>query len=218
MLFCDLNPLIWFITQEMFKSIRLSVLLAVQLGSWVVANQDSTSLERRDTASFFAAEATLINAANTFAADRYSGAFPANIPELEGIAAHIKACSDAYDASLIQLASITSPTFSTPLLSPADAATFNATFVPAHNAILANLNSMQAGKAFFESVNNNALLLTMFCHWISGLSREVDVFLGRLTVAAPSTAYSIYWAQLKSTAAFQYQIWLDEDGFNCAGL
>ncbi|KAJ6590990.1 hypothetical protein DFH09DRAFT_191369 [Mycena vulgaris] len=190
----------------MFKVIGV-IVLAVQLVSFcehgtfcaVAANSDPVApgtLQRRDSSAFFASQVTLQNAAMVFAADHYSGAFPANVPELEGIAAHIKSCSDATDAAIIQLAALT----------------------PNLQAILSNLNTLQAGKAFFESVNNSPLLLTMFCHWIGGLSRQNDVFLGRLTFAAPSADYSSYWAQLQSNTEFQYQIWLTEDGFNCGGL
>ncbi|KAJ7709505.1 hypothetical protein B0H17DRAFT_228191 [Mycena rosella] len=204
----------------MFKSVCVIVLAAVHLGSFygVTANPDPPTLgtlERRDTSSFFASQVTLQTAANVLAADHYSGAFPPNIPELEGIAAHIKNCSDAYDAAIIQLATTVLGGF----LTASDAATLNTTYVPSSLlAILANLNTLQAGKAFFEGVNNNPLLLTMFCHWIGDLSRHTNVFLGRLTVAAPSADYAASWSQLQSTAASQYQIWLTEDGFNCGGL
>ncbi|KAF9063089.1 hypothetical protein BDP27DRAFT_1368289 [Rhodocollybia butyracea] len=198
------------------------VLVAVQINSFcgVTATALVTeTLERRDISSFFATQVTLQNAANVFAADSYSGPFPPNVTALEGIAAHIKSCSDAFDAAIIQLASITPATLGGSRLSATDAATLNTTYVPStQQAILRNLNTLQAGEAFFEGVNNTPLLLIMFCHWVGGLSRENAVFLGLLAQSAPSTDYASFWAGLGTSAASQYQIWLTEDGFNCGGL
>lgn len=47
------------------------------------------------------------------------------------------------------------------------------------------MDTLQAGKAFFESVNNNLLLLSMYCHWIGNLSRETAFFLNIMRVGAP---------------------------------
>ncbi|KAE9405411.1 hypothetical protein BT96DRAFT_972557 [Gymnopus androsaceus JB14] len=207
----------------MVKLVSVIMLATIQIGSFfggaAVANPlAAETLERRDISSFFATQVTLQNAAIVFSKDSYSGAFPPNITELEGIAAHIKSCSDGFDAAIIQLASIT-PVTGTSLLSASDAATLNTTYVPStQQAILRNLDTLQAGEAFFEGVNNNHFLFTMFCHWVGGLSRENNIFLGNLIEAAPSADYSDYWQELLATAASQYQIWLTEDGFNCGGL
>jgi len=103
--------------------------------------------------------------------------------------------------------------------SASEAATLNTTYVPStQQDILVNLNFLQSSQAFFESVNGNELLFTMFCHWVGGLYRQNNVFLGILANAAPSADYSDYWLELQATAASQYQIWLTEDGFNCGGV
>ncbi|KAE9405410.1 hypothetical protein BT96DRAFT_916124 [Gymnopus androsaceus JB14] len=201
------------------------MLATIQIGSFCGrANANplaAGTLERRDISSFFATQVTLQNAAIVFSKDSYEGPFPPNITELEGIAAHIKSCSDAFDAAIIQLVSIPliTPGVSPVRFSASEAATLNTTYVPStQQDILVNLNFLQSSQAFFESVNGNELLFTMFCHWVGGLYRQNNVFLGILANAAPSADYSDYWLELQAIAASQYQIWLTEDGFDCGSI
>ncbi|KAJ7679077.1 hypothetical protein DFH06DRAFT_504936 [Mycena polygramma] len=211
----------------MLKLLYIPVLAAMFFRG-AVADPDpqshSAHLERRDTASFFATQVALQNAANVLAQDGGgcclgTSPTPPIIAELELIATHIKACSDAFDNATIQLASIFPGIGSSGVLSAEDAATLNTTFVPSTQAAILNtLDGLQSGKAFFEFVNNNRLLLTMYCHWVHILSLENASFLGLLVLAAPSADYSSYWGSLESNAAFQYNIWLTEDGFNCGGI
>ncbi|KAK7033401.1 hypothetical protein R3P38DRAFT_2922494 [Favolaschia claudopus] len=176
-------------------------------------------LGNRDVTTFFAAMSALQNAANVFKQDFCCSGTTANVTALQIIAGHIKACSDAFDAALIELASINPTSLSTPPLSASNAATLNSTFVPSiQTAILNNLNTLQAGKAFFEFVNNNRLLLVMYCHWVGVLAVENKSFLRQLVVSAPSSDYSSSWASLLNSATSAYTIWLTEDGFNCGGL
>ncbi|KAF8145429.1 hypothetical protein K438DRAFT_1872123 [Mycena galopus ATCC 62051] len=206
----------------MFKlAFKFLFLTALFFGA--VANPDIQSnpaqLERRDITSFFASMTTLQNAANVFAQDFCCSGFTANDTLLDLIASHIKACSDAFDAALIQLASVPPPSVGVPPLSASDAATLNTTFVPSiQSAVLGNLNSLQEGEAFFEFVNNDTALRVMYCHWIGVLALENKSFLGWLSISAPSSDYASYWSSLQTAAASAYTIWLTEDGFNCEGL
>ncbi|KAJ7121915.1 hypothetical protein C8R46DRAFT_1254259 [Mycena filopes] len=170
-----------------------------------------------DTSNFFTSQVNLQNAARVFAGDSYN-TFPADPAQLGAIASHIKACSDLYDAAIISLAAISPLQIQhVPLFNDTEAQLLNTTYVPATQlAILNNLNILQAGKAFFESVNNAPLFLTSFCHGVGSLAAETRVFMNSLIVSSP-VAYQPYWAQLQSDAAFQYNIWLTEDGFNCGG-
>ncbi|KAJ7292196.1 hypothetical protein C8J57DRAFT_1274826 [Mycena rebaudengoi] len=196
----------------MFKLVGLIVLAAVQLGTFCVAAANPGPLA--PGSNFSVALIILEDAAAAFTSAPYSGVFPPNIPELEGIFALVKGCSDSYDAAGIQLAAF-SPSLSGSFLSASDAATLNTTVPPIQGSILHRLDNLQAGKAFFESVNNNRLLLTMYCHWIGNLSRETAFFLGLLILGAPSADYVSSWTQLRTNAAFQYNILLTQDGFNC---
>ncbi|KAJ7909941.1 hypothetical protein B0H13DRAFT_1877257 [Mycena leptocephala] len=73
-----------------------------------------------------------------------------------------------------------------PLFSDADAQLLNSTFVPVtQQIILSKLNSLQAGQAFFESVNNAPLFRTSFCHWVGTLAQENIAFLDSLVVSSP---------------------------------
>ncbi|KAJ6512905.1 hypothetical protein C8R45DRAFT_329007 [Mycena sanguinolenta] len=176
-------------------------------------------LERRDETSFFAAMTTLQNAATVFSQDFCCSGFTPNDTQLELIASHIKACSDAFDAALIQLASITPASVGAPLLTTADAATLNTTFIPSIQAdILNNLNDLQEGEAFFEFVNDNTFFRVMYCHWVGTLALENKSFLGFLAISAPSSDYASFWESLLTAATSAYTIWLTEDGFNCGGL
>ncbi|KAJ7133108.1 hypothetical protein C8R44DRAFT_771922 [Mycena epipterygia] len=199
----------------MLKFVCTAVLVAVQLGSFYGVSAINALAPG---SSFTAAMIDLRNAANVFATDRYNGPFPPNVTALEGIAEHIKSCSDAFDAATIQLAAV----LTTPLgasLSQSDAATLNTVYLPSiQQDILGNLDSLQAGQAFFEGVNNNHLLSTMYCHWVGILSLQNTGFLSSLAFAAPSANYTSDWEQLASNAASQYSIWLVEDGFNCGGV
>jgi hypothetical protein len=125
-----------------------------------------------------------------------------------------------------------------PLFSESDAETLNTTYIPStQQAILGNLNSLQAGKAFFESVNNAPLFLISFCHWVGTLAEENNVFFNLLIASAPvrayaskfqrpplltnlqQTAYQPFWEKLQTEAATQYGFWLSPngDGFQCGG-
>ncbi|KAJ7906210.1 hypothetical protein B0H13DRAFT_1880771 [Mycena leptocephala] len=85
----------------MLEFVCVAVLVAVQLGSFYgVSAIDALA----PGSSFTAAMIDLRNAANVFATDHYNGPFPPNVTALEGIAEHIKSCSDAFDAANIQLA------------------------------------------------------------------------------------------------------------------
>ncbi|KAJ7110906.1 hypothetical protein C8R44DRAFT_742683 [Mycena epipterygia] len=202
----------------MLKFVRVAVLVALQLGS--IYGVSATNLS--PGSSFSASLVELQNAANVLSHDFYEGPVPpANITVLEVIAGHIKSCSDAFDAATLQLVSIPttlSGTLSGRFLSQSDAAILNAVYIPSIQTILNALNDIQAGIAFFESVNNNSLLFTIFCHWVGILSQENYSFLDQLAFAAPSANYSSDWLQLQSQAASAYNIWLTEDGFNCRGL
>jgi hypothetical protein len=68
------------------------------------------------------------------------------------------------------------------VFSLSDGAILNATYIlPTNGIILGRLDNLQAGKAFFESVNNNNELLTAFCGTVRRLSQQTDEFLGTLT-------------------------------------
>ncbi|KAJ7763325.1 hypothetical protein B0H16DRAFT_1527490 [Mycena metata] len=168
-----------------------------------------------DTSNFFTSQINLQNAALVFGADTYS-AFPANASQLGAIASHVKACSDLYDAAIISMAAISPLQFpGGPLFSDSDAQLLNSTYVPAtQNLILRKLDTLQATQAFFESVNNAPLFLTSFCHWVGTLAEENIAFLNLLILNSPA-AYQPLWAQLRTEATTQYNIWLTEDGFNC---
>ncbi|KAJ7331390.1 hypothetical protein DFH08DRAFT_1021499 [Mycena albidolilacea] len=196
----------------MFKLAGLIVLAAVQLGAFCVAAVTPDPLA--PGSNFSVALTNLENAAAAFTSAPFSESFPPNIPAYEGIFALVKGCSDSYDAAGIQLAAF-SPTISGGFLSASNAARLNTTVPSIQGSILSRLNSLQAGKAFFESVNNNLLLLNMYCHWIGNLSRETAFFLSILRVGAPSADYASSWSQLGANAAFQYNILLTKDGFNC---
>ncbi|KAF7344080.1 hypothetical protein MVEN_01697600 [Mycena venus] len=171
-----------------------------------------------DTSNFFTSQGNLKNAAIVFGGDSYN-TFPADASQLGAIASHVKACSDLYDAAIISMAAISPLQFpSGPLFSDADAQLLNSTFVPVtQQIILSKLNSLQAGQAFFESVNNAPLFLTSFCHWVGTLAQENIAFLDSLIVSSPA-AYQPLWEQLRTEAITQYNIWLTEDGFNCGGI
>ncbi|KAF7336461.1 hypothetical protein MSAN_02300300 [Mycena sanguinolenta] len=200
----------------MFKLVGLILLAAVQLGEFCVAAANPDPLA--PGSNFSAALTNLENAAAAFARTDYGGEFPPDIPRLEGIFALVKQCSDSYDAAGIQLAAF-APSLSGGFLSESDAATLNATVPSTLGVILGHLDILQAGKAFFEGVNNNRLLLTMYCHWIGNLFRETDFFLGLLILGAPSPDYASSWTQLQTNAGFQYNILLtaNGDGFSCGG-
>ncbi|KAJ7906933.1 hypothetical protein B0H13DRAFT_1880157 [Mycena leptocephala] len=192
----------------MLEFVCVAVLVAVQLGSFYgVSAIDALA----PGSSFTAAMIDLRNAANVFATDHYNGPFPPNVTALEGIAEHIKSCSDAFDAANIQLAAV----LTTPLgasLSQSDAATLDTVYLPSiQQDILGNLNSLQEGQAFFEGVNNNHLLSTM---GPLESSDEWDLHMSPVQ----SANYTSDWEQLASNAASQYSIWLGEDGFNCGGV
>ncbi|KAJ7042207.1 hypothetical protein C8F04DRAFT_1077097 [Mycena alexandri] len=196
----------------MFKLATLIALAAVQLGAFCVAAVNPDPLA--PGSNFSAALADLENAAAAFTSAPFSNSFPPNIPAYAGLFTLVKACSDSYDAAGIQLAAF-SPTVSGGFLSASDAARLNATVPSIQGSILNHLDSLQSGKAFFESVNNNLLLLNMYCHWIGNLSRETAFFLSIMRVGAPSADYASSWSQLAANAAFQYNILLTKDGFNC---
>ncbi|KAJ7729314.1 hypothetical protein B0H16DRAFT_1776052 [Mycena metata] len=197
----------------MFKFLGVAMLAAAQLGSLPLARASGPF----DTSNFFTSQINLQNAANVFGKDSYS-TFPADPSQLGAIASHIKACSDAFDNAIISIAAISPLQIQEgPLFSESDAQTLNTTYVPStQQTILGNLNSLQAGKAFFESVNNAPLFLTSFCHWVGTLAEENRVFFNLLIVSAPAD-YQPYWQQLQAQAATAYNIWLTEDGFNCGG-
>ncbi|KAJ7021166.1 hypothetical protein C8F04DRAFT_1141742 [Mycena alexandri] len=202
----------------MFKLLGVFMLAAAQLGSLrVVANPVVRASGPFDTSNFFTSQINLQNAANVFGKDFYN-TFPADPSQLGTIASHIKACSDAFDNAIISIAAISPLQIQeVPLFSESDAQTLNTTYVPStQQTILGNLNSLQAGKAFFESVNNAPLFLTSFCHWVGTLAEENRVFFNQLIVSAPAD-YQPYWEQLRAEAATAYNIWLTEDGFNCGG-
>ncbi|KAJ7657467.1 hypothetical protein B0H17DRAFT_1185779 [Mycena rosella] len=161
--------------------------------------------------SFFESLITLQKAASIFSRDSYSGHFPPNLTALGAIVAHLKSCSDAFDAAVVQLAPI-------PQLSPSDAAVLNDTnilFSPP--AILGTLNNLQVGEPFFEGVNNDPVLLPAFCNSVRDLSHQTDAFYGKLSLIAPSADYAAFWSQVQKNAAVQYHILLAEDGFSCGG-
>ncbi|KAJ7852614.1 hypothetical protein B0H13DRAFT_2320382 [Mycena leptocephala] len=151
--------------------------------------------------SFLVSQVNLLNAARTFGGDSYS-TFPLIFRSHAG---HLKSCSAAYDVAIAQLASLTpAASGGAPVFSLSDGAILNATYIlPTNGIILGRLDNLQAGKAFFESTPIGAN----------------DEFLGTLTSSefAPSADYSAYWSDVQSNAAFQYHIWLREDGFNCGG-
>ncbi|KAJ7702603.1 hypothetical protein B0H14DRAFT_3527186 [Mycena olivaceomarginata] len=196
----------------MFKLAGLIVLAAVQFGTLCIAAVNPDPLA--PGSNFSVALTNLENAAAAFTSAPFSGSFRPNIPAYEGIFALVKACSDSYDAAGIQLVPF-SPTISGSFLSASDAARLNTTVPSIQGRILNHLDTLQAGKAFFESVNNNLLLLNMYCHRIGNLSRETTFFLNIMRVGAPSTDYASSLSQLGANAAFQYDILLTKDGFNC---
>ncbi|KAJ7731419.1 hypothetical protein DFH07DRAFT_781250 [Mycena maculata] len=201
----------------MFKFLFVVMLAAAQLGSLRVVASTAVATGPFDTSNFFTSQVNLQSAANVAALDSYNS-FPANASELGPIASHIKACSDAFDAAIISIAAISPLQFpSGPLFSESDAQTLNTTYVPStQQTILGHLNSLQDGMAFFESVNNAPLFLTSFCHWVGTLAEENNVFFNLLIGSAPAD-YQPYWEQLQSEAVTAYDIWLNEDGFNCEG-
>ncbi|KAJ7186336.1 hypothetical protein GGX14DRAFT_581117 [Mycena pura] len=195
----------------MFKLVGLVALAAGQLGTVLAAaNTDPLA----PGSNFSTALTNLENAATAFVNAPYSGVFPPNIPELEGIFTLVKACSDSYDAAGIQLAA-SAPSLSGGFLTASDAATLNSTVPSIQGSILSRLDGLQDEEAFFEGVNNNRVLLTMYCHWIGNLSRETTFFLNLLILAAPSANFASSWAQFQASAVSQYNILLTEDGFNC---
>ncbi|KAF7374590.1 hypothetical protein MSAN_00343600 [Mycena sanguinolenta] len=169
----------------LWKISVVTVLFCGALANPGVPASPSAELERRDETSFFAAMTTLQNAATVFSQDFCCSGFTPNDTQLELIASHIKACSDAFDAALIQLASITPASVGAPLLTAADAATVNATLPSIQADILNNLNELQEGEAFFEFVNDNTFFRVMYCHWVGTLALENKSFLQFLGVSAP---------------------------------
>ncbi|KAJ7868466.1 hypothetical protein B0H13DRAFT_1897117 [Mycena leptocephala] len=194
----------------MFKFLGVLTLAAIQLGSFcgVAASHDPMA----PGSSFLVSQNVRRGQLQHL---------PPDIPKLEAIAGHLKSCSAAYDVAIAQLASLTpAASGGAPVFSLSDGAILNATYIlPTNGIILGRLDNLQAGKAFFESVNNNNELLTAFCGTVRRLSVQTDEFLGTLTSSefAPSADYSAYWSDVQSNAAFQYHIWLREDGFNCGG-
>ncbi|KAF8175659.1 hypothetical protein K438DRAFT_1770955 [Mycena galopus ATCC 62051] len=185
----------------MYNFVGVFVLAAFQLGLFFAMATDASD-PVSPASSFFASLITLQNAAVIFSGDSYSGAFPPNLPELDAIAAHLKNCSDAFDAAVVQLASI-------PQLSPPDAAIPNSTNILfSQQAILDNLNELQATKATFEAIINDPFVLLTFCNSVKDLSHQNDAFFGRLTLIAPSSDYAAFWFQVQENAAVQYHIWL----------
>ncbi|KAJ7469857.1 hypothetical protein B0H11DRAFT_1392094 [Mycena galericulata] len=156
--------------------------------------------------------------ANIFANDTYAASD--GVPKLQGIANHIKNCSDAFDSATIQLASIIQPGQFRPMLTSTDAATLNSTFVPSTQAkILRNLNTFLDSESFYEAVNNNPQMRIVMCHWVGDLARQNDIFLGLIVDAAPSPDFSSFWTHLQSVAASGYQEFLQSsDGFQCGNL
>ncbi|KAJ6457707.1 hypothetical protein C8R45DRAFT_564081 [Mycena sanguinolenta] len=100
----------------MFKSVGL-IVLAAQLGTFCVAAANPDLLA--PGSNFSAALVNLENAAAAFTSAPYSGVFPPNVPELEGIFALVKGCSDLYDAAGIQLAAF-APGLSADFISASD--------------------------------------------------------------------------------------------------
>ncbi|KAJ7455608.1 hypothetical protein B0H11DRAFT_1925995 [Mycena galericulata] len=84
----------------MLKFVYVAVLLAAQLPSFYGVSVLAPG------SSFTEAMINLKNVADVFGSDAYNGPFPVNVTALEVIAEHIKDCSDAFDAALIQLASL----------------------------------------------------------------------------------------------------------------
>ncbi|KAJ7433894.1 hypothetical protein B0H11DRAFT_747829 [Mycena galericulata] len=199
----------------MLKFVYIAVLLGAQLLSFYgVSATDALA----PGSSFTEAMINLKNAADVFGSDRYNGPFPVNVTALEVIAEHIKDCSDAFDAALIQLAAIPTDGGLFPALSESDAATLNTVYLPSiQEDILGNLNGLQEGIAFFDGVVTNDLLATMYCHWVEILSLQRTGFLKSLANHAPSENYTSDWTQLASSTTSQYNIWLAGDGFNCGG-
>ncbi|KAF7328519.1 hypothetical protein MVEN_02539200 [Mycena venus] len=131
----------------MFKLAGLIVLAAVQLGAFCVAAVNPDPLA--PGSNFSVALINLENAASAFVSAPYSGVFPPNIPELEGIFALVKRCSDSYDAAGIQLAAF-SPTLSGGFLSASDAGSLNTTVPTIQARILNHLNTLQEGKGLLR--------------------------------------------------------------------
>ncbi|KAJ7729319.1 hypothetical protein B0H16DRAFT_1734258 [Mycena metata] len=200
----------------MFKFLGL-VVLAVGLLRVAASPAVALASGPFDTSNFFTSQVNLQNAANVLAKDSYNS-FPANASQLGPIASHVKACSDAFDNAIISIAAISPLQFpSGPLFSESDAKTLNTSYVPStQQTILGQLNGLQAGIDFFESVNNAPLFLASFCHWVRTLAEENNVFFNLLIEGAPAD-YQPYWEQLQAEAATAYDIWLreDGDGFNC---
>ncbi|KAJ7469751.1 hypothetical protein B0H11DRAFT_1920375 [Mycena galericulata] len=182
----------------------------------------SVRLETRDIidTSFMATQVSLKNAANVFAQDIYVGSGVApNVTALE--AEHIKNCSDAFDAAVIELYTINGPLSNVKSLSLEDAEILNTTYVPStQTAIISTLSSLQTSEGFSEAVNGTPILLVMFCRWVGLLAEENAYFLDQLAGWAPYQypAYSEYWGSLQATAAAAHQNFLTEDGLICSGL
>jgi hypothetical protein len=71
-------------------------------------------------------------------------------------------------------------------LSLSDAVALNSTDILfSQLPILGNLNFLQEGKAFFDDVSDNILILSSFCASVRDLSHQNDAFFGRLTLLAP---------------------------------
>ncbi|KAJ7439420.1 hypothetical protein B0H11DRAFT_2253892 [Mycena galericulata] len=185
----------------MLKFVYIAVLLAAQLLSFYgVSATDALA----PGSSFTEAMINLKNAADVFGSDRYNGPFPVNVTALEVIAEHIKDCSDAFDAALIQLAAIPTDGGLFPALSESDAATLNTVYLP--------------------SIQEDILAAARQPQW---LTRRDCIFRWRghqrpsrhhsLANHAPSENYTSDWTQLASSTTSQYNIWLAGDGFNCGG-
>ncbi|KAJ7499975.1 hypothetical protein FB451DRAFT_1358968 [Mycena latifolia] len=189
----------------MFKLFIFRLFCTLLLGTvpLIGASPDSAppvSLGRRDIFSFYATQNWLQFMANTFGQDSFST--PDGVAKLQIIANHIKNCSDAFDSATIQLASLIPAGQFSPMISPSDAAILNTTFVPStQGTILGHLHTLLFGKAFFEAVNGSPQMRIVICHWVGDLARENDIFLSQIASAAPSSGYSSYWNQLRTSAA-----------------
>ncbi|KAJ7617777.1 hypothetical protein FB45DRAFT_1063387 [Roridomyces roridus] len=200
----------------MFKVLSLAILSAVLIG--VVANplpDPQPNLASRDLNSFIASAQTLESTCSVFLGEFYD-TFPPNVTILQQIAGHIEDCSNAFGASVIQLASIIpTPAGAGKGLTTAQATTIN-NFVGTTGAVLSHLNQLQEDVGFFDGVAVSGLD-GIYCHAVQDLALRSTTYLGLLVIFAPSTTFSGPWDSLHFQAVNGFTIFLSEDGFNCGG-